>query len=148
MRTWMAIPAALALLAGGCESFEEWRQSQSGSGAEVEAPAESEAPAALRYHVMEPMLAPVDVPRRDRYLRATIALGMPAGGFSESERRVEENWLAVREATLASLSDLPPEALRGSNAIRRLEKKVLHRIHETLGRGTVRDVIFTELVVE
>ncbi|MFW6133444.1 MAG: flagellar basal body-associated FliL family protein, partial [Planctomycetota bacterium] len=132
LRRWTLLLTTVAWL-GGCDTGASWNGFDWGGGGASGGASGDAAGDAQRdelvYHTLEPALAPLARPHQDRYLRATVALGLASGSSGRVTERIEANWLDLRNNLIRSLSGHTLDELRGTAAIERLQADIRARLN-------------------
>ncbi len=148
---WILIGAAVLVLAGG--GFVGWTmiRSDSGSGSDPQAASEGTASEAVpepevgRMFSMDPFVVNLNEPGGKRYLKSKIDLEFVDDGVGkELELRLPQ----LRDVILMHLSSRSLDDIQSVDGKIELKNALIKRINQVLKLGKVRNLYFTQFVIQ
>jgi flagellar basal body-associated protein FliL len=105
----------------------------------------------LAYYPLEPITANINVPRRNRYIRAQITLAVPRSAYSKIEGQITEKQAELRNCLTIYLSALTLDDFGGKKNLNRVRAEIKDELNQLLWpnhKGLIRDVLLKEFAVQ
>ncbi len=131
-----ALPAGVLVLAIGAGYFAS--QLGGSNAAPSEAVAEEEPPPPptddeeYKYYDMEPIVVNPNVPRLERYIRATLTLAIRKDDYGEASKVIEKRMPELKNSLILYLSDCSLDEIRGTKNLNRILREVQDSFNDRL----------------
>ena len=148
---WILIGAAVLVLAGG--GFVGWTmiRSDSGNGSDSQAASDGQAsetelaPDVGRMFTMDPFVVNLNEPGGKRYLKSKIDLEFVDDGVGQE---LESRLPQLRDVILMHLSSKSLDDIQSVDGKIELKNALIKRINQVLKLGKVRNLYFTQFVIQ
>jgi flagellar basal body-associated protein FliL len=103
------------------------------------------------YEFTPAVVVNANVPRRDRYIRATLILAIPISVFDKVSKQIEDKKPELMSWLTVYLSGLTLEEVGGRDNLDRIRTEIRDRLNEQLwpnSRGVIHHVLFKEFAVQ
>ena len=141
-----AVVLALVIGAAGAWWFMGGDQSpQSTDQADQEGGADSAKQAPGELHELSGFVVNLARSSRTRYLKTTIQLEL---ADKKALKTAKERKAQIRDALIILLSNQSVEGLQNMQGKYELKRQIVARLNNLMGTGTVRNVYFTEFVIQ
>ncbi|MFO1127545.1 MAG: flagellar basal body-associated FliL family protein [Rhodospirillales bacterium] len=142
----IAAAAAVVALLGGSGAALYFFGLIGGHGDGDEAAAATATNAPPSFYALPDLVVTLNAgERRTRYLKARVSLELSAAQDASRVERVEPR---IVDYCQTYLRELRPDELRGTAAIVRMRDELLKRVNAAVAPVTVREILFTDLMVE
>ena len=105
----------------------------------------------LEYYNLKPITVNANVPRRDRHIRATITLALPASVFGKVSQQIDKRGPEVRNWLTLYLSGLSLEDVGGPENYNRIREDIRRDLNTRLWPdtdGLIREVLLDEFAIQ
>ena len=131
----IAMPVGILVLASAAGHFASSMANGSG-GTPVKAAAAEDPPPSddeeYAYYDMEPIVANPNVPRLERYIRATLTLAIRRDDLKKATKVIEKKMPELKSSLILYLSDCSLDEIRGTKNLNRILREIQDSFNERL----------------
>lgn len=131
------LPVGILVLAAGAGHFASGLGGDSGA-APAEAAAAEEPPSPdnenneYTYYDLDPIIVNLNVPRLERYIRATLTLAIRNDDYRKASKVIEKRMPELKNSLILYLSDCSLDEVRGAKNLNRILREIQDLFNERL----------------
>jgi flagellar basal body-associated protein FliL len=152
----LALPVGILVLAAGAGYFaNQMTGGLDSTPSEATAEEDNPPPPAddkeYKYFDLEPIVANPNVPRLERYIRATLTLAIHKDDYDQAKKVLEKRMPELKNSLILYLSDCSLDEIRGKKNLNRILREVQDSFNERLWpdqRGLIAKVGYKEWVIQ